>query len=137
MKLRLILPILALLVLAFAFPVMAQDGADETHNIAYNDFSFSAPHELGSVTLIREMEGDPIDAEVPGGALPPQVVISLFPELPETGMDFAPHNVRVFSTSDLQQYELANIELADLQTLLATDVDLVQYAQISADGMVQ
>lgn len=137
MKLRLILPVLTLLVLAFALPVMAQDTADETHDIAYNGFSFSAPHELGSVTLIREMEGDPIDAEVPGGALPPQVVISLFPELPEAGMDFAPHNVRVFNTADLQQYELANIELADLQTLLATDVDLVQYAQISADGMVQ
>ncbi len=137
MKLRLILPILALLVLAFALPVMAQDAAHETHTVTFDGFSFSYPHELGSLTLISEEAGEDPSLEVPGGPLPPQTAFSIFDEIPEGGLEFAPHTIRVFNTTDLQQYEMSNFELANLQTLLATDVDLVEYTQISADGMVQ
>jgi heat shock protein HslJ len=133
--------VLAILALIIAVPVLAQDASTDdmtgTNTISYGGFSFSYPMELGSSVLISQIPGDAADLEVPGGPRPPQVVFSIFNELPEGGVEFGPNVIRVFNTRDVQQYELANAELADLQNLLATDVDLVEYTQVNADGITQ
>jgi heat shock protein HslJ len=136
MKLRVTLFVLALLALVAVLPVLAQDAPTDSNNtVSYQGFSLSYPSELGTSVLASQIPGDSTDLQVPGGPRPPQIFFSIFDELPEFGPELGPNVIRIFNTTDIQQYELVNAELADLQNLLATDVDLVEYTQLDAEGL--
>lgn len=133
--------VLAVFALIIAVPVLAQDapaddtGETGTNSVSFGGFSFNYPAELGSTVQVSELPGDTPDLEVPEGPRPPQVFFSIYDDVPEFGADYGPNVLHFYNTTDIQPYERANTELADLQNLLATDVDLVEYTQINAEGI--
>ncbi len=136
MKLRFTLLVTALLALIVAIPALAQDDVTGTKTVSSDGFSFSYPAELGTTVQISEIPGDATDLEVPEGPRPPQIFFSIYNEVPEFGADYGPNVVHFYNTADVQQYERPNTELTDLQNLLATDVDLIEYTQVADDGAV-
>lgn len=130
---RLITLTLALLLLfAAILPVHAQDGG--THTVAFDGFSFTYDAALGTQVHIRQVPGDPVEMEQPGGSQPPYTEFDVFTEgVGEANgtpwLFEAPLGVRVYRTADIAPYAFSQPQVDLLTALLAERPDLSMYMQ--------
>lgn len=123
--------ILALLALAFAFPVLAQDASSNT--VAFGDVSFSFPSALATNVNIIQNAGGGETTFPPEAPHTRFYLYNGFPPVPESLFEQAAV-VTVYRTANLAGTAEAAAALQQLQTLLNDRPDLAQYMTVDADG---
>jgi hypothetical protein len=135
---RMIALTLALMLFAAILPVHAQEGW--THTVTFDGFRFTYDGALGTQVHIRQVAGDPLDYEAPGGPQPPYTEFDVFTngvgEANTTPWMFeAPLAVRVYRTADIAPYDYSQTQVDQLSALLADRPDLSVYTQ--PEGIAQ
>ncbi|MBE2184430.1 MAG: hypothetical protein IAE89_13455 [Anaerolineae bacterium] len=135
--------LVAVTLLAFTMPVLAQDSAnpdavvsENTNSVAFNNFGFSYDSALGSILTIETLTGDAPDVQQPGGPVPPHTLHALYHPSADgasVNPDFAPISIRLYHTADLAQYPMQAAALSQLQSLLTDRPDLSIFTIAPAD----
>ncbi|MFN8560239.1 MAG: hypothetical protein U0703_01055 [Anaerolineae bacterium] len=130
MKLRSLL--LILLLSLFSLPAFAQD--DGTHTITLDGFSFRYNDAHAQNVNILRYPGDPVEGAGAGFSDAANTMFNLYNALPapESPLD-AVIGIRLYSMSDLAQYDFMQADVDKLQAILSGDADLSGY-QTSKGG---
>jgi hypothetical protein len=135
---RLISLFLVVLLFAVGLPVHAQGGI--AHTVSFDGFSFTFDDTFGTQVHIRQVPGDRVELEIPGGPEPAYTEFDVFTvgvgEASATPRLFeAPLGVRVYRTADIAAYEESQEQVEQLAALRNQYPDLAVYTQ--PEGIIQ
>lgn len=120
-----------LLGITMVFALATAVGAQHTHTLTFDNFSFSYDGSIADTVRVTDFAGDPLDVMYPGGPQPPDIRIEFLNYAPFPNMnDYPAASINVFNTADFANYPLFNQEYQALQSILATRPDLAQYLTI-------
>lgn len=123
MKRRAIIWMLLLAAVALAaLPAAAQ--SPSTNTVSYNGFSFSYDSSLNGQVVINQAAGDDPTVQQPGGPEVQHVEFSVSGAQPAATIDEAPLAIRVYNTSDFNNYPNQTAQFQMLQKLFGDKADL-------------
>lgn len=129
-----LLGLLVIILAISAVPALAQDdNSANTNAVTYNGFSFSFADALGPNVMITQNQGDPADLAMPGAPEAPYTEFVLYGGTIIPAPFEAPAFVRVYNTADFAGYAWQEVQLAQLQNLLAEKPDLAAYMTMQTE----
>lgn len=107
---------------------LAQDGSERVYTVAFDGVELQYSSTVAENVAITHYAGDPVDGAGPGFSDAAHFTFNLYSEpYPELVGEAFPARIRVYRMDDLMQYDFMADKLGEVQWMLTTRPDLVEY----------